>query len=261
MTKQRGIRGSGISPKSLSIIKSLLRSAFMSLVAVLVFTARCNAQEQFTALATEVQTIAAALASQETLEVWQKSHPRETPQHADYQADENWPDSDFRSLSSRCAFSVANPTAEITRTTLFVVPLVTAGRLPVLPASSGAALIQGCRLEESWLETRELVSLDSLVRVLSSSWGEPNGPSQPFRDEVWSVGRRKDIVAWHRAGMNVWVVTDRQAPTKVRAVYARNDILRAETDWYEAIGGLQDKVRGQSAPIVAKTAALDPALT
>lgn len=245
----------------MSIINSVLRSAFTSLLAVLVFTARCNAQEQFAALASEVRTITAGLASQETLDAWQKSHPRETPQHADYQADENWPDSDFRSLSSRCAFSVANPTAEITRTTFFVVPLVTAGRLPAIPASSGAALIQGCQLEESWLETRESVSLDSLVRVLSSSWGEPNGPSRSFRDAVWSVGRRKDIVAWHRAGMNVWVVTDRQAPNKVRAIYARNDILPAATDWYEAIGGLQDKVRRQSAPIVAKTAALDSALT
>jgi hypothetical protein len=233
----------------------------MSLLAVLVFIARCHAQERLATLATEVRTIAADLASQETLGAWQKGHPRETPQRADYQADENWPDSDFRSLSSRCAFSVAKPTAEITRTTLFVVPLVTAGRLPELPANSSTVLIQGCRLEEFWLETRESVSTDSLVRVLSSSWGEPNGPSQSFRDAVSSVGRRKDIVAWHRTGMNVWVVTDRHAPTKVRAIYARNDILPAETDWYESIGRLQDKVHRQSAPIVAKTAALDPALT
>jgi hypothetical protein len=59
------------------------------------------------------QAMTAALASQETLDACQKSHSGETPQQANYQADENWTDSNFRFPSSRCAFSVANPTAEI----------------------------------------------------------------------------------------------------------------------------------------------------
>jgi len=228
-----------------------------------VFTAPCIAQERSAvAFATEVRTAAAGLEPQETLGAWQKTHPLEMPQHADYQADENWSESDFRFLNSRCAFSVAHPTAEITRAALFVVPPVTAGKLPRLPATSGSAPLQACRLEESWVETREPVSLDSLVRVLSSSWGDPNGPSQSFRDAVWSVGMRKDIVAWHRAGMNVWVVTTLgKATTTVNKVYARNDILPAPTDWYEAIEGIQNKVCLQSAATLAKIAALDPVLS
>jgi hypothetical protein len=240
----------------------LLRSTILSFLPVLVFSMRCAAQEQFAvALATEVRAVSAELESQETLGAWRKTHLGETPQHADYQADQNWLESDFKDLHSRCAYSVGRPSADITRTAFFVVPLVTAGKLPPLPESFGAALINECRLEESWVETRESVSVDSLVRILSSSWGEPNGPSQSFRDAVWQVGKRQDVVAWHRAGVSVWVVTDWRTPTKVRAVYARNDVLPVERDWYEAIGGLQDKVRLQSAPIVAKIAGLDPPLT
>jgi hypothetical protein len=244
------------------IINVLLRSTILFFLPVLAFSARCAAQEQFAvALATEVRAVSAELESQETLGAWRKTHPGETPQHADYQADQNWLASDFKDLHSRCAFSVRRPSAEITRTGFFVVPLVTAGKLPPLPESFDPALIDGCRLEESWVETRESVSVDSLVRILSSSWGEPNGPSQSFRDAVWSVGKRQDVLAWHRAGMSVSVVTDWRTPTKVRAVYARNDVLPVERDWYEAIGGLQDKVRLQSAPIIAKIAGLDPVLT
>ncbi len=119
--------------------------------------------------------------------------------------------------------------------------------------------MQSCQMEEMWVETQSPVSTDSLIRALASSWGEPNGPSQPFSDAIFSAQFRKNLPIWHRAGMTVWVV-NRIGSNLPVAVYARNDIP-AEKDWYDVVDSWQGKVAEQSAVTLAKIAALDPALT
>jgi len=108
-------------------------------------------------------------------------------------------------------------------------------------------------MEEMWLEMHSPVSADSLIRFLASYRGEPNGPSQSFRDAIFCASSRQNLPIWHRAGMNVWVV-DRIGPKLPVAIYARNDIP-AEKDWYDAVDGLQAKVAEQSAATLAKTIA------
>lgn len=224
------------------------------------FAACCPAQDQLTlAFAKQVQADVALLVSHQTLGAWQKTHPGETPEPADYKLDDQWPEADFSSLPSRCAISVEHEPSEVTRSALFVVPPVNPGKLPPLPATANTALMQSCRMEEMWMETHSPVSTDSLIRVLASSWGEPNGPSLPFRDAIFFARFRKDLPIWHRPGMNVWVV-NRIGPKLPVAVYARNDIP-AEKDWYDVVDGLQAKVAEQSAATLARIATLDPVLT
>jgi hypothetical protein len=225
-----------------------------------VFAVGCPAQDQLAlAFAKQVQADVALLASHPTLGEWEKTHPRETRERAEYEPDEQWPEADFSSLPSRCAVSVEHEPSETTRSALFVVPPVNPGKLPPLPATASPALIQSCRMEEMWVETHAGVSTDLLIRILTSSWGSPNGASQPFHDAIYFAQFRKDLPIWHRAGMTVWVV-NRIGPKLPVAVYARND-FPAEKDWYDAVGGLQARVAEQSAATLAKIAALDPVLT
>jgi hypothetical protein len=226
----------------------------------MVFAACCPAQDPLTlAFAKQVQADVALLVSHQSIGEWQKGHPDEMVEPADYKPDNQWPEADFSSLPSRCAVSVEREPPEATRSALFVVPPVTPGKLPPLPTTANPALMQSCRIEEMWVETHSPVSTDSLIRVLASSWGEPNGPSQPFHDAIFFARFRKDLPIWHRAGMTVWVV-NRIGPNSPVAVYARNDIP-AEKDWYDVVNRLQAKVAEQSAPTLARIAALDPVLT
>ena len=220
----------------------------------------CPAQDRLAiAIAKQAQADVALLVSQPTLGAWQRAHPGETTEAAAYERDDQWPETDFTSLPSRCAISVEHEPSGVTRSALFVVPPVSPGKLPPLPATANVGLIQSCRMEEMWMETNSPVSADLLIRVLASSWGEPNGPSQSFRDAIFFARFRQNLPIWHRAGMNVWVV-DRIGPNFPVAIYARNDIP-AEKDWYDAVDGLQAKVAEQSAATLAKTVAIDRGLT
>ncbi|HEX4134781.1 MAG TPA: hypothetical protein VHY84_09250 [Bryobacteraceae bacterium] len=243
----------------------MLRLPVLSALTILMSVGHCTAQnypaqnDPATTFANQLRADLTVLATHQTLGDWQKTHLGETPSPAGYQSDGDWLRTDFSHLHSRCALSIGQKEPELTRVALFTVPLVTAGKLPPLPTNRNNTLMQSCRVAELWVETRAGVSMDSLIRALAFSWGEPNGPSQQFRDAVW-IGIRKDVVVWRRAGMNVWVINNHLKPGVTLAVYARND-MPADVDWFYSDKTLRAKVARESAPTLANIAALDPSLT
>jgi hypothetical protein len=61
-------------------------------------------------------------------------------------------------------------------------------------------------MQAIWYETPAPAAMDAVVRELSSSWGQPNGPST--EPDIAGSGLWKRVVAWHRAGMNIWLLGD-----------------------------------------------------
>jgi hypothetical protein len=168
---------------------------------------------------------------------------------------------DFARLNRWCAASIAGMESQAVRTALFYVPSVTQGVLPPLPASERGAATAACRLQAIWYKTGADVSISALVKEFSSFWGKPIG--QTTTPDIAGSALWKNVVAWHRNGMNIWTVCDlsgepgRGGPRLI--VYARRDIPRDQSDL--GFGSLSYTIRNRVTDIAGQMAAQDPALT
>ncbi len=209
------------------------------------------------ALASQVRTDVAVLASQPALATWQRSHSGKL-ELAHYETDKDPYQEDFRRLDRWCAAYVGHSPAEVVRAALFYVPSAVNGPLPPLPEKEDATLTGACRMQAIWYETPAPAAMDAVVRELSSSWGQPNG--QTTEPDTGGSGLWKRVVAWHRSGMNIWVVDDPKGrPAGPRLiVYARRDIPRDLDVNYRLLG---DAFAAQAASAAALIAAQDSKLT
>jgi hypothetical protein len=204
------------------------RIALFALLAAVLAPLSSAQGELAAAFASQVRTDVAVLASQPALATWQKSHAGKL-ELAHYETYQDPYQEDFRRLDRWCAAYVGHSPAEVVRAALFYVPSVANGALPPLPEKEDATLTRECRMQAIWYQTPALAAMDAVVRELSSSWGQPNGPSAEPDIRGWALWKR--VVAWHRAGMNVWVADDPNgqpdgAGGPQLIVYARRDSPR-----------------------------------
>jgi hypothetical protein len=212
------------------------------------------------AFASQVRTDVAVLASQPALATWQRSHAGKL-ELAHYETYKDPYQEDFRRLDRWCAASIGHSPAEVVRAALFYVPSAARGALPPLPEKGDATLTRACRMQAIWYETPAPAAMDAVVRELSSSWGQPNGPST--EPDIAGSGLWKRVVAWHRAGMNIWVADGSKGQPDGSGgprliVYARRDSPR-DPDF--AIWLLSDAIVDRVAEAAAQIAAQDSKLT
>jgi hypothetical protein len=212
------------------------------------------------ALASQVRTDVAVLASQPALATWQKSHAGKL-ELAHYETYTDPYQEDFRRPNRWCAASVGESPAEVVRAALFYVPSVVNGALPPLPEKEDATLTRACRMQAIWYQTPAPAAMDAVVRELSSSWGQPNG--QSAEPDIRGCALWKRVVAWHRAGMNVWVADNPNGQPDGAGgprliVYARRDSPR-DPDF--GLRWLGDAIVDRVAEAAAQIAAQDSKLT
>jgi hypothetical protein len=222
---------------------------------------QASAQSELAAAFTrQVRTDVAVLASQPALATWQRSHAGKL-ELAHYETSRDPYQEDFRRLDRWCAASVGQSPAEVVRAALFYVPSVVNGALPPLPEKEDATRTRACRMQAIWYETPAPAAMDAVVRELSSSWGQPNG--QTTEPDTGGSGLWKRVVAWHRAGMNIWVADGSNGQPNGTGgprliVYARRDIPR---DPNFAVWLLSDAIVDRVAEAAAQIAAQDSKLT
>jgi len=236
------------------------RIALLALLAAALAHPSSAQGELAAALARQVRTDVAALASQPALATWQRSHAGKL-ELAHYETYKDPYQEDFRRLDRWCAAYVDQSPAQVVRVALFYVPWVVNGALPPLPERENATLTRECRMQAIWYETPVVALTDAVVRELSSAWGQPNG--QTTEPDIGGWARWKGVVAWHRAGMNIWVVDDPNGPPGGAGgprliVYARRDIPR-DPDF--AVWLLSDAIVDRVAEAAAQIAAQDSKLT
>jgi hypothetical protein len=236
------------------------RIALFALLATALARLSSAQGELAVALASQVRTDVAVLASQPALATWQRSHAGKL-ELAHYETYKDPYQVDFRRLDRWCAAYVGHSPAEVVRAALFYVPSAVSGVLPPLPEKEDATLTRACRMQAIWYETPAPAAMDAVVRELSSSWGQPNG--QTTEPDTGGSGLWKRVVAWHRAGMNIWVVdgSNGQPDGTGRPrliVYARRDIPR---DRNFAVWLLSDAIVDRVAEAAAQIAAQDSKLT
>jgi len=147
------------------------------------------------ALASQVRTDVAVLASQPALATWQKSHAGKL-ELAHYETYKDPYQEDFRRLDRWCAASVGESPAQVVRAALFYVPSVVNGALPPLPEKEDATLTRACRMQAIWYQTPAPAAMDAVVRELSSSWASRMGnPRNPI-----SEGRHFGSALWRGIG-------------------------------------------------------------
>ena len=203
-------------------------------------------------IASQVRADVSFLSSEPTLTGWQGSRPGGKVEFAHYFTGKEPYEVDFERLDRWCAVSVSESPSQMTRAALFYVPSVTRGSLPPLPGKEDHTATRACRMQAIWYETRAEVSINAIVRELSSSWGEPNG--QTTQPDIAGSGLWNSVVAWHRKGINVWA-----GPTGQRLiVYARRDIPR---DLDLGIRLLGVTIKNQVNDAAGQTASMDSALT
>ena len=236
------------------------RIALSALLAAVLVHPSSAQGELAAALASQVRMDGALLVSQPALAAWQKSHADKL-ELAHYDTYQDPYEEDFTRLNRWCAACINQSPAQVVRAALFYVPSAARGALPPLPEKEDATLTRGCRMQAIWYETRAPVSVVAVVRELSSSWGQPNGQSAEPDIRGWALW--KGVVAWHRAGMNVWVADDPKGwpdggggPRLI--VYARRDSPR-DPDFGLRLRG--DAIADRAGESAAQIAAQDSTLT
>ncbi|MGA7414898.1 MAG: hypothetical protein WBW33_30800 [Bryobacteraceae bacterium] len=191
-------------------------------------------------LARDLRSDVAVLSSEPDVATWQKAHAGNRLELAHYRTEKDPYETDFRRLNRWCAASVSRRPAEVVRTALFFVPDVSQGALPPLPEKEDKSLTQTCRMQALWYETSATATnagdaalIDAIVRELSAAWGKPNGSfdtslkrggdrmpraivpttasGSSATPDIRGGGLWKEVVAWHRAGINIWLAYDPKA--------------------------------------------------
>ncbi len=212
----------------------------------------------------------ALLPSEPELSAWQKTHAGSRLELAHYQTEKDPYKTDFRRLNRWCAASVSRRPVGVVRTALFDVPDVSQGALPPLPEKEDTSLTQTCRLQALWYQmpatatnAGDAAIIDAIVRELSASWGKPNGA--PATPDIEGGGLWKETVAWHRAGINIWVAYDPtawaaptpgEAPGRIIAFARRDSPPDSAVNTWLLGGRLVRQVTEEAARI----ADLDPSL-
>ncbi len=189
------------------------------------------------------------LSSAPSLAEWQRLHAGARVEMAHYDLLKDPYEVDFTRANRWCAAAVRDMPGQVVRAAMFYVPSAAQGALPTLPAKADNALTRDCRLQGIWYQTRAQVSLDALVRELSTAWGAPNGASAEPDIRGWKLWR--GMVAWHRNGIDIWAAHDPEGPRLV--VYARREMPR---DPAFALELLSDVTKRQMVEVATQVAAL-----
>jgi hypothetical protein len=239
------------------------RIALLALLAAALARLASAQGELAAAFASQVRTDVAVLASQPALATWQRSHAGKL-ELAHYETYRDPYQEDFRRLDRWCAAYVGQSPAQVVRAALFYVPSVAPGALPPLPEKEDATLTRACRMQAIWYQTPAPAAMDAVVRELSSSWGQPNG--QSAEPDIRGQALWKRVVAWHRAGMNVWVADDPNGQPEGAGgprliVYATRDIPRDPDFGLRWLGdALADRVAETAGQIAAQDSTLTAAV-
>jgi hypothetical protein len=218
----------------------------------------------------QVQADITALASRPSLAAWQKGHPGERFDRANYEVFKDGYEVDFLRLNRFCGASVTQGGAGTpdgaTRAALFYVASPSPGALPALPAKQDSALTGDCELDAVWYETPDLNSGQAIVGRLSGQWGKQNGASAEPDIRGWALWT--SVLAWHildahNGDIDLWAAIDPNATRpggKPRMlVYARKNTPR-DFDVMDRWFGSVIETQALVADAVAQIAALDPAL-
>jgi hypothetical protein len=189
------------------------RIVLIALLAAALASAAPASADLAVRFARDLRADVTALSSEPDVATWQKAHARNRLEVAHYRTEKDPYETDFRRANRWCAASVSRRPAEVVRTALFYVPAVSPGALPPLPEKEDKSLTQTCKMQALWYETRATTTntgdaaiIDAIVHELSASWGKPNGSSAT--PDIQGGGLWKEVVAWHRAGINIWVAYD-----------------------------------------------------
>jgi hypothetical protein len=235
----------------------------------------CRAQESNAAeLADRVMEDATAVMAHASLVDWKQGHLNGAVHLKGYESDDSQA-TDFAGLSARCANSVdqalfESPPREfvhVKRTAMFLVPPVTAGKLPALPRRADSTLVRSCTLEEVWYETRGNIPAHEFLDLLKAQWGEPNGaPPLPLYAVApyglqWGKWRWARVSTWSREGMVVRVGSDPvNSELSTLVVWTRNDVPSGG-EWEEIAKKRRSLAVEISDEELATIAHLDPVLT
>jgi hypothetical protein len=212
----------------------------------------------------------ALLSSEPDVAAWQKAHSSNRLELAHYETEKEPYETDFRRANRWCAASVNRRPVGVVRTALFYVPAVSPGTLPPLPEKEDKSLIQACMMQALWYQTGATATyagdaalIDAIVRELSASWGKPNGAFAT--PDIQGGGLWKEVAAWHRAGINIWVAYDPKrwaapasgdAPGRIIAFARRDSPPDSSINTWLLGGRLERRVIAEAARI----ADLDPPL-
>jgi hypothetical protein len=243
--------------------------------------------------ARDLRSDVTVLSSEPDVAAWQKAHANNRLELAHYQTEKDPYETDFMRANRWCAASVNRRPVGVVRTALFYVPAVSPGALPPLPEKEAKSLIRACKMQALWYETPATVSnegdagfIDAIARELSASWGKPNGsfatsdirggpmPSAILpttaegsfaTPDIRGGALLKEVVAWHRAGINIWVAYDPKgwaatspgdAPGRIIAFARRDSPPDSAVNTWLLDGRLVRRVIAEAARI----ADLDPPL-
>ena len=227
----------------------------------------CAQDDPAIRLVNQVRSDVALLAAGETFGVWRAGHSSEIATESAY-VTKDTPRGDNESLATqgKCNISVARLQGQVKRTALFYAPFVTKGKLPPLPARLDHTLTRRCELDELWYSVPSPVRVDVVAARLESVWGKANGQSEEMG--LVGSGLWHNVVAWHQAGWNAWIVP---APVDTNGestgslmIFVRRTGVTGNPDLLADPPQLLQRVKviaQESAPELAKIAALDPSLS
>jgi hypothetical protein len=192
-----------VKSKSLVIARAvLLLMAFAGLLA----GQRQPLETELSRWAKQIEGDVALARNRPTLSNWTKWHAAEKVELASYVAPDADKDQvDYTPAFDWCAMSLDRRSPWV-RAATFYLPEVRADSLPPLPETSNSRLTKTCQLQAIWYGTKNVAAMDALVKLLSNAWGEPNGTSA--KPDLPGSGLWKNAVAWHREGINIWVVKE-----------------------------------------------------
>ena len=171
--------------------------------------------------AKQVEHDIAALSSQPSVGEWQKLHPDEKLELANYDSGADYYRTNLRMGSdSWCAASVNHSPSTFGRAALFFVPSVTVGALPPLPSPGHASVKESCRMQALQYSASPEIPMEDLVRELSSVWGAPDrSQASSGKDYGHPENIHGDFAVWEHDGVSA----------RLRYIYSLVGVSEART--------------------------------
>jgi hypothetical protein len=227
----------------------------------------CAQNDPAIRLVNQVRSDVALLEGGETFGAWRAGHSSEIATESPYLTKDS-PREDNESLftQGKCNVSVGSLQGQVKRTALFHAPFAAPGKLAPLPARLDRTLTRRCDLDELWYNVRSPVRVESVVAALESAWGKANGQSEEIG--LANSGLWHNVMAWHRAGWNAWIVpnpanSNGESTGSLMVSVRRTGIIR-DSDLLVDPPLLVQRVKviaEESASELARIAALDPSLS